>query len=167
MEMRAEIVIKAAADDAWVVVGERFGQISEWASAITGSAMDGPPAVGQVRTCQVAGFGPLGPGVIRERLVDFDPEARYLSYEAAEGMPGFIVHAVNRWSVVPGPGAGCTIKIHATLNLRLAARPLGPVLRWRMRADTRQTLAELRYRVETGHPHPATAAAPTGSNEPT
>jgi hypothetical protein len=32
MEMRAEAVINANADDAWVVVGERFGQISEWAS---------------------------------------------------------------------------------------------------------------------------------------
>jgi hypothetical protein len=166
MEMRAEIVINAAADDAWVVVGERFGQISEWASAITGSSMDGLPGVGQVRTCHVAGFGPLGPGVIRERLVDFDPEARSLSYEAAGGMPRFTVHAVNRWWVAPGPGGGCTVKIHATLALRLAACPLGPVLRWRMRADTRQALAELRYRVETGRPHPATATAPAGGKEP-
>jgi hypothetical protein len=79
MEMRAEIVINACADDAWVVVGERFGQISEWASAISESAMDGLPGVGQVRTCHVAGFGPVGPGVIKERLVGFDPEARSLS----------------------------------------------------------------------------------------
>jgi len=37
-------VIDAPAEDAWVVVGERFGQISEWASAITESVMDGPPS---------------------------------------------------------------------------------------------------------------------------
>ena len=47
MEMRAEIVINASCDDAWGVVGERFGQISEWASAITESVMDVPPAVGR------------------------------------------------------------------------------------------------------------------------
>jgi hypothetical protein len=75
-------------------------------------------------------------------------------------MPGFIVRAVNRWLVSPGPVGVCTVKIHATLTLRLAARPLGPVLRWRVRADTRRALAELRHRVETGHPHPAKVAAP-------
>ena len=159
MEMRSELVISAPAEDAWVVVGERFGEIGEWASAITESVMDGQPDVGQVRTCRVAGFGPLAPGVIRERLAGFDPEARSLSYEAAEGMPGFIVRAVSRWSVHAGSGSACTVRIHATLTLRRAARPLGPVLRWRMRADTRRVLAELRHRVETGHPHPAKAAA--------
>jgi Polyketide cyclase / dehydrase and lipid transport len=159
MEMRAEVVVDASAEDAWAVVGERFGQIGEWASAITESAMDGMPRVGAVRTCHVAGFGPVAPGVIKERLTGFDQQARSLSYEAAEGMPGFVVHAVNRWSVEPGPGGGCTIKIHATLTLRWPARPLGPVLRWRMRADIRRVLAELRCRVKTGRAHPAKAAA--------
>ena len=81
MEIRAELAINAPAEDAWVVVGERFGQISEWASAITQSVIDGPPAAGRVRTCQVAGFGPIAAGVIRERLIRFDPDARSLSYE--------------------------------------------------------------------------------------
>jgi hypothetical protein len=70
-------------------------------------------------------------------------------------MPRFIVAAVSRWSVHPGPGNSCTIRIHATLTLRPAAWPLSPALRWRMRADTRRVLAELRHRVETGHPEPS------------
>jgi len=162
MEMRAEVVINARAEDAWLVVGDRFGQISEWASAITESSIDGRPGAGRVRTCVVRGFGPFGPGVIKERLTRFDLDARSLSYEAAEGMPGVIVHAVNRWSVTPGPGGGCTVKIHATLTLRPAARLLGPVLRRRMRADTRRSLAELRHRVETGRPPPSKITASAG-----
>ena len=75
MEMRAEILINAPAGDAWEVIGERFGDISEWASAITESAMDGLPRAGRVRTCHVAGSGPAAPGVIKERIVVFDPEA--------------------------------------------------------------------------------------------
>lgn len=161
MELRAELVINAPSQDAWIVVGERFGEIGEWASSITESSMDGRPAAGQVRTCHIAGFGPIAPGVIKERLVRFDPEARSLSYEAIAGMPQFIVNAVSRWSVRDGPGSGCTIRIHATLTLRSAARPLGLVLRWRIRADTRRVLAELRHRVETGRPHPPELAAPT------
>ena len=159
MQMRAELVISAPAEDTWVVVGERFGEIGQWASPIIASAMDGPPGTGQVRTCQIAGFGPIGPGVIKERLVHFDPAARSLAYEAVAGMPAFIKHAVNRWSVRAGPGGGSTVAICATVTLRPAARPLGAVLRWRMHADTRRVLAELRHRVETGQPHPAKAAA--------
>jgi hypothetical protein len=166
MEVRAELVINAPAEDAWVVVGERFGDIGEWASAITESAMDGPPAAGRVRTCQVAGFGPIGAGVIRERLIEFDPQARSLSYEAAAGMPWFIAGAVSHWSVHVGPGSGCTVRIHATLALRLAARPLSPALRWRIRTDTRRALAELRHRVETGHPAQATLDPPATEEVP-
>jgi Polyketide cyclase / dehydrase and lipid transport len=166
MEIRAELVINASAEDAWVVVGERFGQISEWASAITESVIDGPPAVGRVRTCQVAGFGPIAAGVIKERLICFDPDARSLSYEAAAGMPRFIAAAVSRWSVHAGPGSSCTVRIHATLALRPAARLLSPALRWRLRGDTRRVLAELRQRVETGHRDPAGAAPPTGEEVP-
>ena len=76
-------------------------------------------------------------------------------------MPRFIAAAVSRWSVHAGPGSGCTVRIHATLALRPAARLLSPVLRWRLRADTRRVLAELGRRVETGHPDPA-RAAPAG-----
>ena len=166
MEMRAEVVINAPAEDAWAVIGERFGDIGEWASAITESVVDGPPAVGRVRTCRVAGFGPITAGVIRERLIEFNPEARSLSYEAAAGMPWFIADAVSRWSVHAGPGSACTVRIHATLGLRLAARLVSPALRWRMRADTRRALAELRHRVETGQPAPATLSPPATREVP-
>jgi hypothetical protein len=138
MEMRAELVINAPAQDAWIVVGERFGEIAEWAPAITESVMDGRPAVGRIRTCQVAWFGPIAAGVIKERLTQLDPQARSLSYEAAARMPRFIAGAVSRWSVHAGPGSACTVRIHATLALRRVARPPSPALRWRMRADTQR-----------------------------
>jgi hypothetical protein len=121
--------------------------------------MDGLPATGRVRTCHVAGFGPFGPGVIRERLVHFDRDGRSLSYEVAEGLPGFITHAVNRWSVRSRGDDACTVQIHATLTMRPVARPLGPVLRWRLRAGTRRVLADFQHRVETGRPHPVKVAA--------
>ena len=50
------------------------------------------------------------------------------------------------------------------LTLRPAARPLSPALRWRMRADTRRVLSELKHRVETGHPAPA-MLAPSAAKE--
>src|SRR5260370_16990800 len=73
MEMRAELVISAPAEDAWAVVGERFGEIGEWASAITKSVMDGQPAAGQVRTCPFAGLGPLPPVAPNQWLTHLVP----------------------------------------------------------------------------------------------
>jgi hypothetical protein len=159
MQMRAELQIDALPDAAWAVLGDQFGQVGEWACPIIESSIDGHPGVGVVRTCRIAGFGPVGPGVIAERLTVFDPDGRRLEYEAARGVPSFIARAVNRWSVHPGPGQGCVVGVHATLALRPWARALGPLLRWRMRGESRQVLKELAYRVETGRPHPRKAAS--------
>ena len=152
--MREELVVDAPGRDAWAVIGDGFGDIADWASAITKSSTDGPSGIGQVRTCHLAGFGPIAPGVIRERLLAFDAAARTLSYEAAAGLPKFIVRAGSTWSVHDRDEGTCLVEVDAHLTLRSAAGPLAPVLRWRLRADARRTLAELRHRIETGGPHP-------------
>ena len=72
--MYKEIVVRAPAAAAWAVLGERFGQIAEWAAPITASSLEGALGVGAVRTCHIAGFGPVAPGAIRERLIDFFAE---------------------------------------------------------------------------------------------
>jgi hypothetical protein len=128
MKMRAELMINAPAEDAWAVVGERFGEISEWASAITESAMDGLPTAGRVRTCQVAGFGPIRAGVIKERLTQFDPQAKTLSYEAAAGMPWVIAGAVSRWSVHAGQWLHCPDPRHPNVAASCPAAGPGPAL---------------------------------------
>ncbi len=96
MELRADVLMDAPAAAAWAVLGERFGDIGEWAAPITASTLDSELGTGSVRTCHVAGFGPVAPGVIRERLIEFEPEHMMLAYESVDGMPSFIEKAVNR-----------------------------------------------------------------------
>ena len=158
MEMQAEAFIDALPEAAWAVIGDQFGRIGEWACPITGSSIEGQPGAGAVRTCRIGRFGPVAPGVIAERLTVFDLADRSLAYEAAEGMPAFVTRAVSRWSVHPGPGHSCVVWVHATLTLQPWARAAGPLLRWRLRGQSRRVLEELRYRVETGRPHPRKAA---------
>lgn len=156
--MIAEVSIAAPASAAWTVLGERFAHIGEWAAPITDSTLEGALGVGAVRTCHIAGFGPVRPGAIKERLVYFDPEAMRLTYEAVEGMPGFIRTAINRWSVEPAGEARCVVRTHATLTLRGPMALLGWWLRRRTTADAALVLDELRHRVEHGAPHPRKAA---------
>jgi hypothetical protein len=105
MKMRAEVMVQVPAGQAWALVGEAFGEIAAWAAPISASSLDTPAAPGSVRTCRIRGFGPVAPGVVRERLTRFDPAQRSLSYEAVDGLAWFIIRAVNRCSVhVHDPG---------------------------------------------------------------
>jgi len=159
MDLRGEVVINAPAQAAWDVLGERFGHIGEWATPITSSCLEGEPAVGAIRTCQFAGFGPFKAGTIQERLVEFEPAAMSLAYESAEGMPRFVKSAVNRWSVHPRSEASCLVRTHATLELRGPLRLVQSLLAWRLQADGASVLEDLRYQVEHGRPHPRKLAA--------
>jgi len=154
MEIRREIALNTPARNAWIVLGERFGTISEWAAPITASSLAGELGAGAVRTCHIAGFGPVKPGVIKERLVTFDPGAMSFSYESVEGLPGFIRHAANRWSVRAAGERSCVVSTHATLELCGAARVFGYFLGRRMARDGGRVLEELQHQVEQGRPHP-------------
>ena len=158
MQMRAMTVVPVPAAEAWVLVGERFGDIGTWAATVSSSSMDGPVAPGAVRTCHVRGFGPMPAGVVRERLITFDPVARSLSY-AGEGLPSFITGAVNRWSVHPQGEGSCVVRVHATLTVHPLVRPFGSWLRRRMGKDAAAVLEELVHHLVTGRPHARKVAA--------
>ena len=160
MQMRAEIMVGVPADQAWALVGERFGDIGTWAAPITRSSLDAATGPGAVRTCHVRGFGPAPAGVVHERLITFDAAGRSLSYEA-DGLPRFIAGAVNRWSVTAQGEGACTVRAHATLTLRGPMRLLGWLVRSRLRASATAVLDELRHYLETGTPHPRKLAAAT------
>jgi hypothetical protein len=170
MEMRGEIQIDATPAQAWDVLGERFGQVAQWAAPILTSRLvadatvpaEGEPApsVGIARVCGVDGFGPVPAGEVLERLTVFDRHARRLEYEAERGTPRIVRSAVNRWSVHPLPGddAGCVVRMHATLRLAWWATPLAPVMDRQLRRGARQVLQDLRHWVETGQ-HATTGAS--------
>jgi len=164
MEVQAEITVQVPADQAWALVGTQFGQVAAWASPITASSLDGPPQSGAVRVCHIRGFGPVPPGVIRERLLSYDPAARSLSYQA-DGLPWYITCAVSRWQVRPADGGASAVSIRATMTLQPLLRPFSPAVRWRMRRDSAAVLDELAHRLRTGLPHPRkVAAASNGSS---
>jgi hypothetical protein len=154
MDLRAEVAIDAPAQGAWAVLGERFGQISDWAAPIETSSLDGKPAVGAIRTCQFVGFGPFKSGAIKERLVEFDPSTMSLAYESADGMPSFVKSAVNRWTVHLQTEGSCLVRTHATLELRGPLRLIQFLIKRRLQADGARVLENLRYQIEYDRPHP-------------
>lgn len=162
MKIEREVAIAAPARDAWMILGEGFGAIAEWAAPIIASSVDGPLGAGVVRTCRIAAVGPVKAGTIRERLLAFDGDAMTFAYEALDGLPGFVASATNHWIVRPVEG-GCVVRTEATLELRGVMRLLGCVVAWQLAASGVRVLEELKYRIEHGvaHPRKARALAPS------
>ncbi len=154
MELHAEITINAPAAAVWATIGEQFGDIARWAAPISGSSIDGLPAINAVRSCQIGDIGPIKAGVIKERLRVFDPQAMHFEYEGASGMPGFIERAINRWSVQAIDANSCTVRTYATVQLRGPMRLLAPLMRSQFLRDGQKVLEELKHWMETGTPHP-------------
>lgn len=159
MDLHAHLDIAASAATVWYLIGERFGDIGQWAVPITSSSLDGVPTVGAVRQCHVAGFGPVPPGVIHEQLTVFEPDAMRFQYVAVQGMPATIKHATNRWQVVSTGPQSCVVRIHATMTMRGLAALAAPLMKGRMVNDSMLVLEELKHCAEHGRPHPRKVAA--------
>jgi hypothetical protein len=161
MELKHEIEIEAAPERVWAVLGERFMQVSDWASPINSSCAVGPaePRVGAMRACSIPQVGPVKAGVVRERLTKFDRGQMSFEYELVEGKPGFVALAVNRWTVVRLEGERALAQSSATLELKGPIKLLGWLIRWQFQAAGARVLEDLKYFVEHERPHPRKLAS--------
>ncbi len=158
MEMRHEVHIDAPASDAWLVLGRGFGNICEWSATLASSELVGELGVGASRRCQGTGFGPFAPGLVTEELTAFDPEAMTFTYVARDGLPSFLHHAENAWSIHANGPARCRVAFQATVRAAWWAFPIIWILPLLLRADLAKMSEEMKHRIETGVPHPRAAA---------
>lgn len=150
--MEMKLSVNATADEAWEVLGAGFGTMCEWDSGMASTTLEGELGVGAVRHCVSAqSFGPFKPGPVKERLVEFDPDARVFAYEAFEGLPGFVRSARNRWSI-EADGERCVIRFDATLELQGVMRIGWPLMQRMMKKDLARWLGDLQFRIEEGAP---------------
>lgn len=159
MKMHIEIVISASADDAWKVLGEGYGNISEWSSSLSSSSLEGGLQVGGVRSCESSeGFGPFKAGVVEEKLTVYDPSTRIFEYVAISGIPGFIERVSNRWSIHSVDENNCIVHSDMAMQFRGIARVLapliGPLMKLAVKSDLKRFTGELQYRISNGRPHP-------------
>lgn len=163
-------IVEASADAVWEVVGRRFHQIGEWATAIPASsaipARAGPPACMsaalQLRNLPATTAAAVAGRVchvslrllpqVEERLIAHDEANRTLTYEAS-GMPAFVTTARNTWSVVPLDQRRSQVRIDAHSDTRGVLGHLG---RWAIFAQvgrtTRFIADDLKHYVEHGTP---------------
>jgi hypothetical protein len=152
MKIVTEIVIDKPAAAVWEVVGTQFGSAYLWASALNHTQGHGAKISEQVsesRTCDIQGMGR-----IREKLVEFDPAARTLSYEVKEGFPFFVARGVNRWRLVDQGGRTRVVSNAEIVTKGVIGALMSPMMKMQMSGMMRRTLEDLKHYVEIGVPHP-------------
>jgi hypothetical protein len=154
MRIQESITIASSASQAWAILGEQFGDIGQWATPIQFSTLEGNPQVGAIRHCHIAAFGPVPAGIIKERLLEYNPKEMYLIYDAIEGMPKFIAKAQNHWSVKALNEQNCQVTTKSTLKIHGWMRAFEFLLAKRFRKGGVAVLEELKYRIEKDIPHP-------------
>lgn len=100
-----EITINVPASQLWEMVGPGFVEVYKWSSSVDHAEGQGTSefagAVCDERFCDV---NVKGFSKISEKLTNYSEEDMNLSYVVQNGMPGFVNHAENNWTVVPvGP----------------------------------------------------------------
>lgn len=155
MNLSSETIIDASADRVWEVVGHRFAQIGEWATAIPASRAKedggptGAPVAGRVCKTGVSMFPE-----VEETIVSYDDAARALTYVGA-GLPAFVAEARNRWEVRAIDDQHASVRLDATVRMRgLLGQLLAfPFRLWARRSGARM-LDDLKHYVQHGRPSP-------------
>ena len=101
-KIQKEIMINVPSASLWDFIGPGFIEVYKWSSNVDHAEGSGKAefdgAVCSERFCDV---NVKGFNKISERLTNYNQDKQCLTYEVSDGMPSFITHASNEWSVVP------------------------------------------------------------------
>jgi len=153
LELKSEVVINSTVDKVWWVLGKRFHHIADWASLISesgnlGDSIPANPLSG--RYCQVRGLGET-----REVFLYYDEKKLRFAYQALTGLPFFMRHAENHWSLTRLSDVQVMVTSRANLEFTALGRWIfAPLFMSKMSRAGRQTLEELKYFIEQDEAHP-------------
>lgn len=128
MHITIEKDLNAPVEAIWHLFGERFAEIGQWADFLVGSSIDGPLQAGSTRTCNLK-TPSAGSDIIQERITRFDRDKRELGYVITTGMPGFMRHVENNWTLQPLSGDRTRATSVLTVRTAWYAAPMRPMIR--------------------------------------
>lgn len=128
-------IIAAPPDEVWAILDAGFLEISAWAGGVSSSTAN-PATPDSVsgssyggRVCDVQGVGTTD-----ERITEFDPIRRTLTYSVhSDGLPFFVTGLQNTWTVRPDGATGSAVDVEMAafttgIMGRIGALPLGRML---------------------------------------
>ena len=150
MRIQHIVTIDAPVDKVWDIVGNRYGEVGNWARTVDrstakmGQTPGGAACTG--RTCATT------LGDFSEDIVRFDPAKHELAYTATgDKMPGFVRSLQGDWQLEPiGPNR-TKVRMELTADI---APPFNILMGWMMKMQFNKaisaTLEDLKIYAETG-----------------
>ncbi len=143
-----QIELDIPAEQAWVAIGEKFGETGQWTSLLDSSFMEGELAPGGCRVCLQKNKK------LTEEITKFDPENMELKYELVMGRPPIVKSAGNSWSITPLDPRRCQVSMCPHITMKWWAVILTPLLWFGLNTSLPKVLEEFKYWAETGTVHP-------------
>ena len=148
-----EMVINVPASELWEMVGPGFVEVYKWASNVDhaegkgNSPFDG--AVCSERFCDV---NVKGFSKISEKLTNYNQDKMNLAYVVNTGMPGFVTHAENDWTVVPVDGNTSKLVMKANFQMKgLMGAMMKGIMKKKMNETLQIILNDAKVYAETGN----------------
>ena len=154
IEFSQKMTINAMTSEVWRVIAHEFDSVAVWSSGLSHSrplnnefAPDGKNICGRICV-------PLGKAFvsteIREAFNYYDEESMRFGYSAT-GLPSFFHSIENNWQVKAVSENQSTLEICPVIEIKFFP---GILIKPMLKFWGRRTLAELKYYIENGQPHP-------------
>ena len=154
VQVEQSIVIELPKDSLWKITALQYEKIGDWSAGVKSS--EGGSAGGfngEIYTERVCVPGYKGFKKTTERIIDYQPDQYFFTYQIAEGLPGMVKYATNTWThMEEGSGTRITMQVNMQLQGLMGAIMKGPMKK-KMSQILRENLEELKVYAETGEVH--------------
>ncbi|PRX57591.1 SRPBCC family protein [Flagellimonas meridianipacifica] len=154
MVIQRKMLINKTIAECWEVLGNQYTQIYKWASPVNHS--EGDDALGiNGASCNIRGCNVDGMGDISERLLEFDSDNYFLSYEIITGLPSIMKSGKNSWRLVSKYANQTEIIMKAHLEPKgFIGNLMKPMIKLQFNKMAKILVEDFKYYVENNQPHP-------------
>ena len=158
MEIKKNTTINKPIDDVWEVLGNQFGEISNWASVISESKVYGAPKLDGLSYSQRETN--TTQGITVQEMTSFNPKQYSLSYKAVSGTPFFIKNTNAKWFLSKRNEGSTQMNMSIDIETKgILGFLLTPIVKIKLGKLADVLVGDLKYFLENGNPHPRKIAA--------
>ena len=152
MDIIKKITIDKPVEEVWEVLGNQFGQISNWASIISESKVYGESKLNGVNY-SIRETNTIK-GITKQEITSFEPKKHSLSYKSISGTPPIIKEVRAHWTLAKNDSNTTSLVMDFTADMKGLGFILAPIVKKKLGKIGDDLLEELKYYVENGKQHP-------------
>ncbi len=154
VQVEHSIYIDIPIDSLWKITALEYEKIGDWSAGVKtseGGSIGGHN--GEIYTERVCEPGYKGFKTTVERIIDYQAEQYFFTYQIAEGLPKMVTNATNTWShQTDGNGTRITMQVNMELKGLMGSLLKGTMSK-KMSKILQENLEELKIYAETGELH--------------